>query len=177
MGQAETYLYAEFRGRFKKLDYTLGLGVTRSFFRQEVNDGAIGIMPSIPGLNLHYKLTDRSFIRLRGSLENTSPSLSNLNAVDLAVDSLQIQRGNPDLTPYLRYKADLTYEYGKGLFYGNLRGAYEYAPNAIMDEKFWKVIELSRLGTISGVGNASQVMPLYGSGRSRISCRYVWKAV
>ena len=33
------------------------------------------------------------------------------------------------------------------------------------------------LGTISGVGNASQVMPLYGSGRSRISCRYVWKAV
>lgn len=33
--------------------------------------GAIGIMPSIPRLNLHYKLTDRSFIRLRGSLENT----------------------------------------------------------------------------------------------------------
>ena len=138
MGQAETYLYAEFRGRFKKLDYTLGLGVTRSFFRQEVNDGGYRYYAFNPRLNLHYKLTDRSFIRLRGSLENTSPSLSNLNAVDLAVDSLQIQRGNPDLTPYLRYKADLTYEYGKGLFYGNLRGAYEYAPNAIMDEKFWE---------------------------------------
>ena len=48
---------------------------------------------------------------------------------------LQIRRGNPNLKAYLRYHTELTYEWQKGIFYSNLWGAYDYQPNAIMDEK------------------------------------------
>ena len=33
------------------------------------------------------------------------------------------------------YRTELTYEWKKGIFYSNLWGAYDYRPNAIMDEK------------------------------------------
>ena len=52
------------------------------------------------------------------------------------IDSLQLQRGNPQLEAYMRYRLALTYEFQKGIFYTNLDGAYEYLPNPIMDEKF-----------------------------------------
>ena len=135
MNQAETFLYGEFKGKVKKLDYTLGVGITRSYLGQE-NDKGYENYTFNPRLVLHYSLPGNSFIRLRGDISNSSPSLSNLSAIEQIVDSLQIQRGNPDLEPYLRYRTELTYELQKGIFYGNLWGTYEYQPKAIMDEKY-----------------------------------------
>ena len=135
MDQAETFLYSEFKGKAKKLDYTLGAGVTRSYLKQKGDDGYQYYTFS-PRVVLHYALPGNSFVRLRSSISNSSPSLSNLSAVQQIIDSLQVQRGNPGLKPYLRYNNELTYELQKGKFYGNLWGMYEYQPNAIMDEKF-----------------------------------------
>jgi hypothetical protein len=56
--------------------------------------------------------------------------------VEQVIDSLQIQRGNPGLAPYMRYRTELTYEWQKGIVYTNLWGTYEYQPGVIMDEKF-----------------------------------------
>jgi hypothetical protein len=42
------------------------------------------------------------------------------------------------LKPYKKCRVALTYEYKKGLFYGNLTGGYDYQPKAIMEEKFWE---------------------------------------
>lgn len=135
MNQAQTYLYGEFKGKVEKLDYTLGVGVTRSYFSQEgaENDEDYTFNPRVV---LHYTLPGNSSIRLRGDIRNSSPSLSNMNAVEQIIDSLQIQRGNPNLKPYLRYSTELTYELRKGMFYGNLWGTYEYQPDVIMDEKY-----------------------------------------
>ena len=135
MNQSETFLYSEFKGKAKKLDYTLGVGVTRSYLEQEGDDGYQYYTFS-PRVVLHYALPGNSFVRLRSSISNSSPSLSNLSAVQQIIDSLQIQRGNPGLKPYLRYNNELTYELQKGIFYANLWGMYEYQPKAIMDEKF-----------------------------------------
>jgi hypothetical protein len=135
MNQAQTFLYGEFKGKVKKLDYTLGVGVTRSYLSQEGDEGYENYTFN-PRLVLHYSLPGNSFIRLRSDIDNSSPSLSNLSAVEQTVDSLQIQRGNPELKPYLRYRTELTYELQKGIFYGNLWGTYEYQPKAIMDEKY-----------------------------------------
>ena len=134
MTQAQTYLYGEFKGKVKKLDYTLGVGVTRSYFEQEGDEGYEDYTFN-PRIVLHYSLPGNSFIRLRGNISNSSPSLSNLSAIEQLVDSLQIQRGNPNLKPYMRYSTELTYEIQKGIFYGNLWGMYEYQPKAIMEEK------------------------------------------
>jgi len=135
MSQSETFLYSEFKGKAKKLDYTLGVGVTRSYLEQEGDDGYQYYTFS-PRVVLHYALPGNSFVRLRSSISNSSPSLSNLSAVQQIIDSLQIQRGNPGLKPYLRYNNELTYELQKGIFYANLWGMYEYQPKAIMDEKY-----------------------------------------
>lgn len=135
MNQAETYMYGEFRGKVEKLTYTLGAGVSRSWFQQEGEGDGYQYYTVRPKATLQYTLPGNSFVRLNGSINNTSPSLSNLSAIDQTVDSLQIQRGNPNLKPYLNYGVALTYELQKGLFYGNLWGSYEYVPNAIMEEK------------------------------------------
>ena len=65
MNQGDTYVYGEYRGKVNKLDYRLGVGVTRSYYKQSGDDS-----------------------------------------------------------------------YEKGIFYSNLWGAYDYQPNAIMDEKY-----------------------------------------
>ena len=135
MNQSETFLYGEFKGKAKKLDYTLGVGVTRSYFGQEGDEG-YQYYTFNPRIVLHYQLPGNSFIRMRGDINNSSPSLSNLSAIQQIVDSLQIQRGNPDLKPFLRYRTELTYELQQSIFYGSLWGTYEYLPKAIMDEKY-----------------------------------------
>jgi len=135
MDQSETFLYAEFTGKAKKLDYTLGVGMTRSWFGQENVDG-YQYYTFNPRLVLQYNIMQGSSIRLNANISNSAPSLSNLSAVEQVIDSLQIQRGDPNLNPYLRYRTELTYELQKGMFYGNLWGTYEYQPKAIMDEKF-----------------------------------------
>lgn len=136
MDQAESFLYSEFKGKAKKLDYTLGVGVSRSYYKQDGTDDSYQYYTFNPRFTLQYALPGQSFIRLRGNAGNSSPSLGNLSAIEQVIDSLQIQRGNPQLEAYMRYSLDLTYEYQKGIFYTSLDGAYEYLPNPIMDEKF-----------------------------------------
>lgn len=135
MTQAETYLYAEFKGRVKKFDYTLGVGASRYWFHQDGEGDAYQYYTFRPRLTAQYNLPGQSFIRLSAQVNNSTPSLSNLSAIEQTIDSLQIQRGNPDLKPYMKYSLGLTYELQKGIFYGNFWGYYEYAPDAIMDEK------------------------------------------
>ena len=136
MDQSASSVYGEFKGKAKKLDYTLGVGVSRSWYRQEGMDDSYQYYNFNPRFTLHYTLPGQSFVRLKGGINNSSPSLGNLSAIDQIIDSLQIQRGNPNLEAYLRYWTDLTYEYQKGIFYTSLWGIYEYQPNAIMDEKY-----------------------------------------
>ena len=135
MTQAQSFLYSEFKGKLKKLDYTLGVGVSRSYFGQEGEYSGYTYYTFNPRVVFQYTLPGRSFIRLKADISNSTPSLSNLSAVEQTIDSLQIQRGNPNLDPYLRYRTELTYEIQKGIFYANLWGTYEYQPDAIMDEK------------------------------------------
>ena len=135
MNQAETYLYGEFRGKVKQLDYTFGAGVTRSYFGQKEGEGYQNYTFN-PRMVLHLSLPGNSFIRLRSDVINSAPSLSNLSAIEQTIDSLQVQRGNPNLKPFLNYRNELTYELQKGILYANVYGAYEYQPNAIMDEKY-----------------------------------------
>jgi len=135
MNQMESYLYAEFRGKVQKLDYTLGAGVTRSYFGQKGGEGYQNYTFN-PRIVLYWTLPGNSSIRLKSDIVNTSPTLSNLSDIEQTIDSLQIQRGNPNLKPFLDYRNELTYELRKGIFYANVWGMFEYQPKAIMDEKY-----------------------------------------
>ncbi|MDD2436507.1 MAG: TonB-dependent receptor [Massilibacteroides sp.] len=135
MNQSDSYTYAEWSGKVKKLDYTLGVGVSRYYFKQDGADKSYSYYTFRPKITLQYNLTDQSFLRLNGSAYRVAPSLSYLSDVEMVVDSMQIQRGNPNLKPYMRYNLYLTYEIKKGLFYNSTWAGYEYCPDAIADEK------------------------------------------
>ncbi|MDR2118629.1 MAG: carboxypeptidase-like regulatory domain-containing protein [Tannerellaceae bacterium] len=134
MQQMETFVYGEFKGRLRKLDYTLSAGVTRSSFAQEGGEG-YRYYTFNPRIVLFLPLAEQSSIRLRSDVSNSAPSLSNLSAVEQAIDSLQVMRGNPGLRPYLSYRTQLSYEYRKDRLYLNLQGSHDYHPRAIMEEK------------------------------------------
>jgi hypothetical protein len=138
MQQGETYLYGEWKGRVKKLDYTLGAGVTRSSFRQETEGVDYNTYTFNPRMALYLPLPEDMSLRLTGNIRNNTPSLSHLSAVEMAIDSLQIQRGNPNLKPHPVYRSELTWEWRKGIFQAMLKGTYENKPSAIMEEKYWE---------------------------------------
>jgi hypothetical protein len=138
MQQRETSLYGEWKGKINKLDYMLGAGVSRSSLRQGDEMEGYETWNFNPRLTLFYPLSDNTSVRLKSSISNHAPSLADLSAVEQAVDSIQIIRGNPSLKPYPGYLSELNGEWKKGLFQAGLRVSYEYCPSAIMDEKYWE---------------------------------------
>lgn len=135
MRQSDTYIFGEFRGHARQLDYIIGIGGTRSAYRQKGSEGQYQYYTFNPRLTLKYTFNERSYIRLRSAINNETPSLGNLSAIDQEIDSLQIQRGNPALKAYLHYENTIDAEWSKGLFYTYFSMTYDYKPNAIMDEK------------------------------------------
>lgn len=136
MVQMSSSVYAEFKGKLKKLDFSLGLTVNRSSYSQRGSDDEYERYAVNPRLSLFLPLPGESSIRLKSTVGNVAPSLGELSAIDQVIDSIQIQRGNPRLESYMSYYTELNYEFRKGLFYANITGAYEYQPDVIMDEKY-----------------------------------------
>ena len=132
MQQANTYGYAQYKGKVGKLNYTLGMGVTRSWLKQEGEED-YEAWSFNPQINLSYRFNKQWSTSLVGRIETINPSLSELSAVDQLVDSLQIKRGNPDLKPYNHYYSRLRFNYNKGKVNVGLFGAYTLLDNAIME--------------------------------------------
>ena len=133
MDQTETYTYAEYSGKKNKLSYTGGIGLSRSWARQKGEDDYT-FYTFRPKVTLQYDFSREMYLRLRGNVNNNSPSLSMISAVDQYIDTLQVMRGNPSLKPNLNYHTDLTYSYRKGMYGVNFSTSYDNRPNAIMTE-------------------------------------------
>ena len=133
MDQTETYTYAEYSGKKNKLSYTGGIGLSRSWARQKGEDDYT-FYTFRPKATLQYDFSREMYLRLRGNVNNNSPSLSMISSVDQYIDTLQVMRGNPSLKPNLNYHTDLTYSYRKGMYGVNFSASYDNRPNAIMTE-------------------------------------------
>lgn len=133
MKQADSYAYAEYQGRAQKLTYSVGVGMNRSWYKQEGQDDYETYVLQ-PRLSLHYAFSDHFYMRAKGELSNCPPSLSELSAVTQSIDSLLVQRGNPELSPYKLWKLDYDTEYKWGRF--SLLGSLSYSnmPNPVMEE-------------------------------------------
>ena len=127
----------------EKIDYMLGIGVYRSWLKQEGVE-EYEAYTFRPAITLSYVPMSKFYIRLKGSIENYSPSLADISLVDQYIDSLQIQRGNPNLKPYDYYKFSLNSEFQFGKSALSLWGMYMNFPDAIMEETFWEGDKLIR---------------------------------
>ncbi|MDR0744179.1 MAG: outer membrane beta-barrel protein [Tannerella sp.] len=133
MDQADTYLYVEYAGKRDKFNYTGGAGLSRSQAKQKGEDDYT-FYTFRPKLTLQYDFSRSMFVRLKGEIDNTSPSLSNLSPVDQYIDTLQLIRGNPALKPQLNYSANLLFNWKKGIYGINLFNSYIYSPKPVMEE-------------------------------------------
>lgn len=135
MKQADTYLYSEFQGKWNRLNYTVGIGVSRSWLKQEGEEG-YQTYTFRPRFSFRYAFTDHFYARLNGDLVNNPPALSELSAVEQMIDSMQMQRGNPALNPYNCFQTNLYMEYRKEKVSVGLSSLYQTNPDAIMESTF-----------------------------------------
>lgn len=133
MDQADSYIYAEYAGKKEKFSYITGVGLSRSWAKQQGEDDYT-YYSFRPKLTLQYDFSRSMFIRLKGEAYNTTPSLSNLSAGDQYIDTLQIMRGNPALKPNLNYSLNLLFSWKKGIYGVNFYNAYQYSPDPIMEQ-------------------------------------------
>ena len=131
MKQADTYGYIQYQGRWKKLGYNIGLGATRSWFRQE-GQKDYETWSFNPRFNLTYTFNKHWSAAFQGNISTINPSLSQLSAADQLTDSLQIERGNPNLNPYDYYRTSFRLNYNKNKWNIGFFGNYTYRDDAIM---------------------------------------------
>lgn len=128
------YLYTQFGKQLKKWYYRAGIGTTISF--QTVNSNSKNYKFFRPSLTLTYTPKEDLEFNYNGSVYPTSPNIAALTKYDQRIDSLQIQRGNPELKPQTNYynAFSIDYNYKKlGLsYYLN----YTYITSPLMESSY-----------------------------------------
>lgn len=133
LDQADSYIYAEYAGKKDKFSYTAGVGVSRSWTKQTGEDSYTHYTFR-PKVTLQYNFSGNTFLRLKGEVSSSSPSLSSLSAVNQYIDTLQIRRGNPSLKPAVNYITNMQFRWKKGIYGINLDASYTYIHKPIMEE-------------------------------------------
>ncbi|NDV67843.1 carboxypeptidase regulatory-like domain-containing protein [Dysgonomonas sp. 25] len=132
MNNAETYAFAEYQLKKGKFNYALGLGIMRTYNSQGGDNNEKYIFR--PKVRISYNPNDNIYFRYTAETSGYAPSLSDLNNVEQAMDSLQIQRGNPNLKTVVYYNTGLTFGFNKGIFSGEIQTAYNYDRKPIMEQ-------------------------------------------
>ena len=132
MNMEETYLFAEYKSRVKKLDYMVGIGAMRTSYRQ----GGLSQEKYVarPTLTLSYNVTNDISLRYNAYMSGCSPSLSDLSDVSQEMDAYQVRRGNPGLHSVTFYTNSLSASWRNRYVNVELSGRYSYDDNPIMEE-------------------------------------------
>ena len=135
MRMEETYVFAEYRSRIKKLDYVIGLGAMRTGYEQEGFTQEKWIVR--PTLTLSYAVTNSVFLRYNAYMSGYSPSLSDLSDVTQGMDAYQVRRGNPALHSVTFYTNSLSASWRSRYVNVELLGRYSYDDKPIMEETLY----------------------------------------
>ena len=133
MVDAESYLYAQYVGKWKKLVYNVGVGVSRNYLSQE-NVSSYDRWYFRPRVSLTYNINQKLSLRYDYQFRNQNPSLSQLSDVEQWIDSLQIRKGNPELTPYFSHFNSLNFSVNTAKVKTGLYLSHQYMPDMVMEE-------------------------------------------
>lgn len=136
MNTADTYAYAEYSSKIKHVDYSLGLGVMRTYNSQGGNKNENYIFR--PNLRISYNLKENMFFRYNGYISSYSPSLSDLNNTSQSIDAFQIRRGNPLLKPTQFISNDLTVSWRNKMISIELFARYSYDHKPAMESTYFE---------------------------------------
>lgn len=136
MNTAESYLFAEYQGGLKKVNYTVGIGVMRTYNEQERATQEKYIFR--PSLTISYNAPANIFMRYNAFMSGYSPSLSGLSDVEQIIDAYQIRRGNPQLKSVTFFSNSMSASWRRRLVSIELFGRYSYDHKPIMEETLYE---------------------------------------
>lgn len=123
MKNSDSYAFAQLQGKIaKKFGYTFGLGGTRIWFKEGVNNATFYTFR--PSVQVSYQLNDNLSLKYSFVVNNRTPSLGQLSDVVQQTDAYQISRGNPNLKPTNIYNNRLMINLNKGIF--DISSAFGY---------------------------------------------------
>lgn len=131
MNQMRSSAFVEVQGAWRKLNYSVSAGMTRSYF--EESDKSHTYYTVTPTLRVSFAPHKNGYLNYRFSTDPQIPSLSALTDVEQAIDTIQISRGNPNLLTYNVYNNTFNYSYSKGKVIAMLNANYSYYDNCIME--------------------------------------------
>ena len=135
MNTAETSFFAEYQSKVGKLNYTLGMGALRTFYKQGNTSQEKYFFR--PTLNLSYSL-GKVFLRYNASMSGYAPSLSALSNVEQSMDAYQVRRGNPNLKSVTYFTNRLSASYRNKWMNVDLSARYSYDDKPIMEETLYE---------------------------------------
>lgn len=136
MKQAESNIYGEYQLKAGKFSYTANLKLSRFYYSQGTESNEQYSLQ--PSFRVSYNPSDNLYFRYRFDIFNNTPSLSYLNDVEQAIDSLQIRRGNPNLKSFTSYKNSINMGYSKGIFSVDFSSQYYYENKPIMESIYYQ---------------------------------------
>ena len=135
MNTAETSLFTEYQSKVGKLNYTLGMGALRTFYKQGNTSQEKYFFR--PTLNLSYTL-GKVFLRYNASLSGYAPSLSALSNVEQDMDAYQVRRGNPNLKSVTYFTNRFSVAYRNKWMNVDVSARYSYDDKPIMEETLYE---------------------------------------
>ena len=135
MNTAETSLFAEYQSKAGKLNYTLGVGALRTFYKQGNTSQEKYFFR--PTLNLSYSL-GKIFLRYNASMSGYAPSLSALSNVEQGMDAYQVRRGNPNLKSATYFTNRFSVAYRNKWMNVDVSARYSYDDKPIMEETLYE---------------------------------------
>lgn len=129
--QMRSSAFAELQGKWNKLNYILGAGITRSSFKEYKNEHTYYSFS--PTVRLSLAPHKNGYISYRFSTDPKIPSLAALTDVAQPLDTLQVMQGNPYLSMYNVYNQSLSYSYSRDRLLLMFNAEYSYHDNCIME--------------------------------------------
>lgn len=134
--QAESYAYAEYKGKIQNWGYMANLLFNRFYYSQRDNHSErYGLQPS---LLVSYNPVDNLHFRYHINLKNNAPSIAYLNDVEQRIDILQTRRGNPDLKLFRSTIQDFNAVFSTGICSIDALVSYAYEKNPIMESVIYE---------------------------------------
>ena len=131
MNQSKTSAFFELQGKVKIFNYAAGIGATRSYFKEGEKSNTNYIFT--PSLRLSFVPHKNGYLSYKFNIDPSVPSLSSLTAVEQALDTIQIVRGNPLLKTFSTYNNSINYSYFVKSFIFSFNVDHQFQKNPIME--------------------------------------------
>jgi hypothetical protein len=131
MDQSKSSAFAEIQGNFKKLNYLLGIGLTRTWFKENNESHTYYIVN--PNVRLGISPHKNGYLNYQFDINPSIPSLSSVSDIEQPIDDILISKGNPGLKTYKTISNSLNYSLSQKKIRENLHVSYQYFDDPIME--------------------------------------------